>query len=85
MLNDISALARQHGPAAIAKLVEIMGSADRSAAAVAAKALLDRGFGQPTLPVAVEADGVHVEVNAVTEAEGTYRPNGKGRDVWDPC
>jgi hypothetical protein len=82
MFNDISALARQHGPAAIAKLVEIMSSADCSAATVAAKALLDRGFGLPLMPIAFDADGVHVEIIG-TDAEKPHRPNGK--DTWGAC
>ena len=44
---DIRALAREHGPAAIETLIEIMQGAENDASRIAAaKELLDRGFGK---------------------------------------
>jgi len=51
--SDIAALARTHGPNAIALLAKIMGTgkAKPSVKVSAAKALLDRGYGQPTVHI----------------------------------
>lgn len=50
---EVKALARQWGPQAIETLANIMlrGSSERARIA-AADALLDRGFGKPTQPIA---------------------------------
>ena len=45
--GEIRELARQHGPVAIAKLVEHMNAEDARLSQSAAIALLDRGFGKP--------------------------------------
>lgn len=46
--NPARQLARQHGPEAIEKLVELMRhSRDEKVQCVAAMALLDRGYGKP--------------------------------------
>jgi len=45
-VNDVAVLARQHGPAAIEKLAELMhNSKDERVQVAAAKILLDRGYG----------------------------------------
>src|SRR5579862_5915089 len=50
---DVKALAREHGPAAIAKLRLIMDGAESEAAQVAAaRELLDRAYGKPTQTLA---------------------------------
>lgn len=45
--SEVKALARQHGEAAIAKLVELLHGEDQKLAKAAADSLLDRGFGKP--------------------------------------
>lgn len=44
---EVKALAREHGPAAIAKLVELMNCGSPRTEVAAAQALLDRGYGKP--------------------------------------
>lgn len=44
---EVKALARDCGPEAVKKLVELMRGDDRRTALAAAQALLDRGFGKP--------------------------------------
>lgn len=44
--QEIRELARQHGPAAIDRLVTLMHSSNEGVAVRAAEALLDRGFGR---------------------------------------
>jgi len=45
-VNDVALLARQHGPAAVEKLAELMHhSKDERVQVAAAKILLDRGYG----------------------------------------
>lgn len=48
---EIKELAREHGPAAIAKLVEFLHGEDHKLAKAAADSLLDRGFGKPSQSV----------------------------------
>lgn len=48
---EIRDLAREHGPAAIAKLVEFLHGEDLKLAKAAADSLLDRGFGKPSQSV----------------------------------
>lgn len=51
--GEVRELARRHTEAAIAALVDIMQNGKSKAARIAAAiALLDRGHGKPTLPVA---------------------------------
>lgn len=45
--SDIRALAQRHGPAAFQRLLELMRSDNERVAAIAAQAILDRGFGKP--------------------------------------
>lgn len=44
---EVRALAQQHAPAAIARLVSLMGSRDERVAVAASQALLDRAVGRP--------------------------------------
>ena len=66
---EIRDLARQYGPAAIAKLAEMAGlapgmPAEAEAVQIAAlKELLDRGFGKVTLPISGDASGPPVIVS----------------------
>lgn len=44
---EVKALAREHGPAAVAKLAALMECGNPRTECAAAQALLDRGFGKP--------------------------------------
>jgi hypothetical protein len=65
--HEIRELARQHGPAAIERLVHWMRSADPQASIMAAKILLDRGFGKPAQPITGPNGGALVNVNIGSE------------------
>lgn len=52
--EEVKALARAHGPEAIAKLVEIMQTGDNRSALSAAVALLDRAYGKPAQAITGE-------------------------------
>jgi hypothetical protein len=60
--HDVQELARGYGPAGIIKLAELAGLTDAPGAAsetaqiAALNALLDRGFGKPTQPLAADAE-----------------------------
>lgn len=54
--NEVKRLARAQGAAAIARLAEWMVSDNPKASVAAAQALLDRGFGKPTQPLANDED-----------------------------
>lgn len=45
---EVKALAREHGKAAVLKLVELMEVGNERTQVAAAVALLDRGFGKPS-------------------------------------
>jgi hypothetical protein len=47
LYGEAVSLARQAAPAAVRRLIELMGSADERVASVAANAILDRAFGKP--------------------------------------
>ena len=53
---EIAALARQHCPAAIERLVQAMAGDDDRVAVAAASALLDRGIGKPSQAVTLSGD-----------------------------
>lgn len=54
---EIKALAQQHGPEAIEKLVQIVRESENDAAKISAiKELLDRGFGKAAQAVIVNGD-----------------------------
>jgi hypothetical protein len=50
---EIREIARQHGPHAIARLVELSNSRDGGVAVNACRTLLDRGYGRPEQAIAV--------------------------------
>ena len=57
VLTDVRNLARQHTPAAVAKLAHIMEKGKSEQACIAAaSALLDRGWGKPTQPLSGDKD-----------------------------
>ena len=70
---DIKAVAQEHGPAAIKKLVKLMGSKDERIQHAACKELLDRGYGKA--PQAITGlDAGPVELRTVLEViNGTSR------------
>jgi hypothetical protein len=73
-------LARQHTAHALVRLVEVLDGDDPRAAVEAARELLNRGYGAALLPLAFDANGVSVEVNASGEDEpdvSRERVNGK--------
>ena len=47
VVAEIRDLARQHGPAAVRRLVQLMRSDDEQVAVAACRVLLDRGYGRP--------------------------------------
>ena len=57
-VRDVIEAARQHTPAAVARLAYWMQSDDPRASVAACQALLDRGWGKPTQPTeTLGADG----------------------------
>jgi hypothetical protein len=68
-LSDLRELARQHTPAAVAKLAHIMEKGKTEAAIIAAaSALLDRGWGKPTQPVSGDGDMPAIGINSTAVA-----------------
>ena len=53
---EIKALARQHGPAAIARLAALLECGNPRTEVAAAQALLDRGYGKAVQPIAGSDD-----------------------------
>jgi hypothetical protein len=53
--GEIRALAQEHGPEALKRLVQLMKSKNERVAVAAAQAVLDRGYGKP--PQAVQLGG----------------------------
>lgn len=53
---EVKALAREYGPEAIQKLVELMRGEDLRVAKAAADSLLDRGFGKPAQSMELTGD-----------------------------
>src|SRR5262249_11927908 len=53
VVKEIRDLARQHGPAAIARLVELTRSREGAVAITACRTLLDRGYGRPEQAIAI--------------------------------
>jgi len=64
---EVKALARQHGPAAIGKLVELMNCGQPRTEVAAAQALLDRGYGKAVQPIAGDDDSAPVSIKGVIE------------------
>jgi hypothetical protein len=74
----ISAIAGQHGRAAIDALVDALDSQDPGERVAAAVALLNVGYGQPVQPIALDsAHGISIELS---EALG-QRANGEDDDA----
>jgi hypothetical protein len=83
---DIAALARVHGPACIGRLVQILDGPDASASVEAARELLNRGYGVPTLPIAFDVAGVTVEISTAPESDAVLRrTNGADAGARDAC
>jgi hypothetical protein len=61
--NEVRELAREHGPAAIIRLVELMKSEDGPTAIAACRELLNRGFGKPEQSINLPSGGSLVTVN----------------------
>ena len=62
---EVKRLAQEHGPAAIAKLVELMGCGQARTEVAAAIALLDRGYGKPAQVIAGDDDLPAVKMEGV--------------------
>lgn len=54
--GEIRSLAQKHGPAAFARLLELMRSENERVAVAAAQAVLDRGYGKPAQAVHVDGE-----------------------------
>ena len=67
----IRELAREHGHAAIDRLVQLMNSKDEMVSLHAARALLDRGYGRPEQAIAVSPGAAFAEgaVTVTTQVE----------------
>ncbi len=77
---EIRELAREHGPAAIARLAELMRSDDGVIAIAACRELLNRGWGRPESTVSLPNGGSLVSIQLGTapiataeEADRAYR------------
>ncbi len=66
--DDVRELARQHGPAAIAKLVEWLASDNAKASVSACQVLLDRGYGKAVQALA-NADGSNIQIQILKYAD----------------
>ncbi len=66
--TEVRDLARQHGPHAIRRLVELSRSADGPVAVSACKALLDRGYGRPEQGITL-SPGPNIPVGAIPPEE----------------
>ena len=64
---EVRELAKKHGPEAIAKLVELMGSENERTAVAACEAILNRGYGRPAQSVTLggEEGGPPVQLDGV--------------------
>lgn len=60
--DEVKQLAREHGPAAIARLVVWMHSDNAKASVSAANSLLDRGYGKPVQAVTGEGGEGPVQI-----------------------
>ena len=66
---DLRELAREHTPAAVAKLAHIMEKGKSEQACIAAaSALLDRGWGRPTQPIAGDEDMAPIGISSAAVA-----------------
>lgn len=62
---EIKALAREHGPAAVQKLFELMGCGSPRTEVAAAQALLDRGYGKPAQTISGDPEAPLEVVNRI--------------------
>ena len=64
---EVRELAKEHGPAAIERLVELMTSENERTAVAACEAILNRGYGRPaqSVTLAGEEDGPPVQLEGV--------------------
>lgn len=60
---EVRELAREHGPAAIVRLVELMSSKDEMVAIAACRAILDRGYGKPEQSLNLPNGGALLNLN----------------------
>jgi hypothetical protein len=60
---EVRELAREHGPAAIVRLVELMRSKDEMVAIAACRAILDRGYGKPESSLNLPNGGALLNLN----------------------
>jgi hypothetical protein len=68
---EVKELARNHGPAAVARLAKLMMSKNQRVAVAACVAILDRGYGKPAQAVAVTGEGGGpIEVNSKLDVSG---------------
>ncbi len=63
---EIKALAREHGPAGIARLVQLMHDPSGAVAVAAIKELFDRGYGKAIQPHDGDGQGGPVMIKVVT-------------------
>ena len=66
---EVKELAREHGPDAIKRLVELMASDNERTAVTACEAILNRGYGRPAQAVTVAGD----EDKPPVQLEGVIR------------
>lgn len=64
---QIKKLARTHSVAAIQRLADWMASDNPKASVQAAQALLDRGYGKPTQPLAGDEDHPPLKIRGMIE------------------
>ncbi len=64
---EVRELAKEHGPAAIERLVELMASDNERTAVAACEAILNRGYGRPaqSVTLAGEEDGPPIQMQGV--------------------
>jgi hypothetical protein len=66
---DIQALARQHGPAAIAALAQALKSRNERVRVAAAAILLDRGYGRAPQALTIEGEQSSVHLHWIAAKE----------------
>jgi hypothetical protein len=66
---DVRALAREHGPVAFRRLIELIQSDNESVAVRAAEAVLDRAYGRPVQAMEILGAVAHVDVSALSDVE----------------
>ena len=62
--GEVRALAQEHGPAALQRLVDLMRSRNERVAVAAAQAVLDRGYGKAPQQVAIDATFRQADVSS---------------------